>query len=183
MLPKFKTLLVIVAALLLPITVSADDTAQTFKTNCLKAWVDAHSSTDKVDFKNFGEKYCECASSKPLNTPENVNSAIQICMSQTILHDTMDNLEDKVGLDNVTEDAIQAGCIEKWKVIYPQMDEKLTTLINSFCQCVTPKLGDLTKNNANVTDKQWYEQIDQISATCAPILTPDKASSVKTAGS
>ena len=157
---------------------------QAFQTDCNKAWMDmAGNTSDKVDYKNFGEKYCGCAAGKSLATKADLSKAAQICMSQTLLHDTMDGLGDNVGLKNLTQEIIQTGCQDKWKIIYPNMDDKLSASVTSYCQCASPKLMDLNKNRDNLTDKQWYDTIDSIANDCAGTVAPDKTTTqIKTNG-
>lgn len=161
----------------LPITSFADEgkLTEAFKTNCIKAWMDSAGNTaDKVAYQNFGEKYCDCGSKNKLETKEDINKVAQICMSQSILHDTMDGLEDKTGLKNLTAEKIQSGCGDTWKIIYANMDDKTKTATGAYCQCVAPKLYEMTKNSENMTDKTWYEKMNGIAGECAGNVEPNK---------
>lgn len=157
---------------------------QAFQTDCNKAWMEmAGNTSDKDEYKNFGEKYCSCAAGKSLNSKDEIAKAAQICMSQTLLKDTMDGLGDSVGLKNLTQESIQTGCQDKWKIIYPEMDDKLMTSVTSYCQCASPKLMELNKNRDNVTDKQWYDTIETIANDCAGNVAADKTTTdIKTNG-
>src|SRR5437588_7775328 len=44
--------------------------------------------------------YCGCAAKQPLNNDAAVQKAVRLCMSRTLLHDTMDTIEDDVGLED-----------------------------------------------------------------------------------
>lgn len=168
----FTTMLFII-----PLVANADEKfKETFKTNCVKAWMEiAAKNIDMINYKNFGEKYCDCASSKPLDSQTDLDKAAQICVSQILLHDTMDNLEDEVGLAKLTQEQILSGCQEKWKILYPDQPSK------NYCQCAAPKLYEMNHNSENMTDKEWYEKMNSIADNCAGNVTPHKATTtVKT---
>lgn len=163
--------------LAIPTISSAEDTAklnEVFNTHCVKSWMEkSEGVTDKVDYKNFGEKFCNCGSSQPLDTDADVSKAAQMCMSRTMLHDTMDYLEEKKGLDNLSEEKIESACLDKWNMVYPNINEKGKGQIKEYCQCAAPKLNDLNDDRDNVTDKEWNDKVNSIAATCASRVDPD----------
>lgn len=154
-----------------PILANADEKfKEAFKANCVKAWMEiAAKNIDMVDYKNFGEKYCDCASSKKLDSQADLEKAAQICVSQILLHDTMDNLEDRVGLAKLSQEQILSGCQYKWKMLYPDRPSE------NYCQCAAPKLYEMNHNSENMTDKEWYEKMNAIADSCAGNVTPNKA--------
>src|SRR5437868_1396014 len=80
------------------------DLGSIFRQNCVSAWMkDTDKVTDKVSYKNFGEKYCNCMADKPMETDDMLKKSAQICMSQTLLHDTMETLESEVGLSSLDQ--------------------------------------------------------------------------------
>ncbi|RAP34747.1 MULTISPECIES: hypothetical protein [Legionella] len=173
---SMKSLLTVVVVSCLPAIGFSDDTktdakteAPTFQSTCVNAWMGRNTEiTDKMDFKNFGEKYCKCAETQqPLDTQEAINKAAQVCMSRTILQDAMDNVEENVGLDKVTSKDIDDSCHNRWLLVYPKMDENDKKIATSYCDCADPKLVDLSKNSEKMTDDEYYKEIYKIAATCS----------------
>lgn len=150
-------------------TTTTTNAAPTFQSTCVNAWMGRNTDvTDKMDFKNFGEKYCKCAETQqPLDSQEAVNKAAQVCMSRTLLQDAMDNVEEKVGLDKVTSQDIENACQDRWHLVYPKMDDNDKKIASSYCSCANSKLADLSKRAANMTDDEYYKEINGIAATCS----------------
>ena len=161
-----------------PLMVYADTdnaAAQTFQTGCLKAWMGrSEAIKDKVDYQNFGEKYCACAATQPLATASDVQQAAQICMSRIMLHDTMDSLEDDVGLAKTTSENITEYCHDRWNLIYPSMSEADKTATAAYCECANPKLFDLVKKSDSMTDKTYSNEIDGIAGACSGKVKADE---------
>ncbi|MBA2656626.1 MAG: hypothetical protein H0U70_06520 [Tatlockia sp.] len=154
-----------------------EDNKQTesFQNICLSSWMKRISDLqDKVGYKNFGQKYCACALTQPLDTDTAVDKAIQLCMTRILLQDSMDSLEDSVGLNKATEAEVNQSCQNKWKLIYPQMSDQAQLNTNAFCSCAQPKLSMLIKNTDNMTDKDYYAQIDTIAASCSDMVKPNQ---------
>ena len=180
---RFKFVKLAIATAILSsssIATFADDAAnkldEVFKTQCVKTWMERSGKTsDAVAFKNIGEKYCDCAASKPLNSKDDIKKAAQICMSQVLLHDTMDRLESDKGLANINADSVKGACNDEWNIIYPGMDAADKKSTSGYCECAAPKLMDLNSNRDNVTDKEWYQKIDGIAGDCSSKAEPDKA--------
>ncbi|WED44062.1 hypothetical protein [Legionella cardiaca] len=141
---------------------------ESFQTNCVDSWMKRMEDIkDKIGYRNFGEKYCECASRHPLDTQEAVNKTMQLCMSQTLLQDTMDSLENEVGLDKATNEDIDEYCIDKFTLVFPKMDDKDKQASSNYCSCAKPELMKLVKISDNLTDKQYSDQINAIAAQCS----------------
>jgi hypothetical protein len=139
-----------------------------FQAVCTNAWMQkADQSKNKVDYKNFGEKYCACAATQPLDSPVAIKKAIQICMSQTLLHDAMDALEEEVGLDDAKDTDVNDYCQDRWSLIEPNQDAQVKTIATVYCECAKPKLMEIIKKADNVTDKEYYAQIDAVAAECS----------------
>lgn len=175
-----KSLIAVAVVSMLPLSTYAAESAnkldEVFKTACVKSWMERGDKTsDKVGYKNFGEKYCDCAANMPLNSDAAIDKAAQLCMSQILLHDAMDNVESDSGLANLTEDKVKSACAGEWTMIYPEMDAKLKEGTASYCACAAPKMNDLNKTRDNLTDKEWYAKINGIAADCSGIVAPDKA--------
>jgi hypothetical protein len=147
-----------------------------FKNACVKSWMErAGDSSDKVSYQNFGEKFCGCASTKPVGSDAEIDKAAQVCLSQTLLHDSMDTLEDKEGLSKINKDKLLASCQDKMMLIYPKMSDKAKGSATTYCQCASNKLDTLVKDQDNVTDKQFADKIDSIASDCSANIEPDKA--------
>lgn len=166
-----KRLKLVVASLVvvcMPWLVHAESTADKFKVECNKAWMEgADKSTDKVAFKNFGEKYCACFGDKPLDDKDVIKKYTPVCMSQVLLRDTMDNIESDKGLANATQESIESTCNDEWLIINSGLNGITTPTKSAYCTCAAPKLNELTKNKDNVTDKEWYEKINTIAKDCS----------------
>lgn len=163
-----------------PATPATTDTktADAFKNRCVEVWVEKGTDvTDKVAYKNFGEKFCACAVDKPLDNDAAINKTAQLCMSQTLLHDSMDTLSDEKGLANLNTDQIQGACVAKWVSLYPKMADEAKTSTTNFCSCSAPQLNDLVKKQNDVTDKQYSDQINTIADGCADKVKMDSSSS------
>ena len=159
----------------LPLTLHAQDIADTFKTSCVKAWVEKSNTNDKVEYKNFGEKYCNCVAKQPLDSDAQMATAAKVCMSRVLLHDSMDTLEDEVGLSSLTADKIETGCLSKWDTIATALAGDAKGQVNNYCKCASPQLTDMNTNRDNFTDKAWADKIDSIADSCAGNVTPDKS--------
>lgn len=140
----------------------------TFQTNCVNSWMKRVSDPkDKVDYKNFGEKYCECAGKNPLDSQDAINKTMQLCMSQTLLQDTMDSLENEVGLDKANDSDINEYCEDRFTLVFPQMNDNDKKASANYCGCAKPKLMAIIKSSENLTDKQYSDQINDIAAACS----------------
>lgn len=149
-----------------------------FQTICTNSWMKkADDAKDKVDFKNFGEKYCGCAAKLPLDNDAAVQKAIHICMSRTLLHDAMDSLEDEVGLSKAKDSDIADYCQNRWDLIYPKQSDEDKKLITAYCECAKPKLTDLLKRSNDMTDKQYDAEIDTVADACSADAVASKPSS------
>lgn len=180
--PFFKTAIAAAIFAVIPFTSYAADASsdQVFNTSCLKAWMErAGNTSDKVEFKNFGEKYCACASGKSLNNDAEIDKAARTCMSQTLLQVTMSALETSPGLSNLTEANILSGCQGEWKIVYPDMGADAKRRTDDFCKCAAPKLLGLNKNKDNVTDAQWSDKINEIGDSCSGNVQPSAAPTAK----
>ncbi|WP_454784495.1 hypothetical protein [Legionella sp. WA2024007413] len=144
------------------------DTPDDFQSRCTNAWMKkADDVKDKVDFKNFGEKYCACAAKQQLDSEAAVQKAAQMCISRTLLHDAMDSIEADVGLDKAKDSDVTDYCQDRWALVIPKQSDEDKKLITTFCDCAKPKLVDLLKKSNDMTDKQYDAEIDTIADACA----------------
>lgn len=166
-----KSILIITASLLLSPTIYAQDASnqdKVFQDACNKAWMEkAGTVSDKTAFQTFGEKYCGCATGKNLTDDAALKQAAHTCMAQTILRDAMDTLQNKPGLQNLTEDQIVTGCKDKWALVYTDMTSDVRTSTTNYCLCAGPKLNKLNNTGDKLSDKQWYDQINVIADQCS----------------
>ncbi|CEK10966.1 hypothetical protein [Legionella hackeliae] len=155
---------------------ASTDTSQTsFQSSCVGSWMKRIDDIkDKIDYKNFGEKYCECAAQQPLDTQEAINKTMQLCMSQTLLQDTMDSLENEVGLEKATDSDVNEYCQDRFSLVFPQMGDKDKQAAESYCSCAKPKLAALLKTADDMTDKQYSDEIKNIAATCSANVQDNK---------
>lgn len=165
------TMLISAATVLFSFASYADGAAQSgasFLSSCTNSWMGkADQATDKVDYKNFGEKYCTCASQQPLDSDAAIKKAIQLCLSRTLLHDAMDALEEEVGLSDAKDSDLTEYCLDRWNLIYPQQNEEAKKVTTAYCECAKPKLLDLIKQSESMTDKQYDDSINVIAADCS----------------
>ncbi len=141
---------------------------ESFQTVCISSWMKKiGDSADKIDFKNFGEKYCTCAAAQPLDNDAAIQKAIQLCMSRTLLHDAMDSLEQEVGLSEAKDTDINEYCEDRWNLVYPKQTDADKQITAAYCECAKPKLMDLIKKADNMTDKQYEEGIDDVASACS----------------
>lgn len=160
-----KVLVSLVAGFLMSASVYADGG---FSEACTNAWMKKiNDSANKVDFKNFGEKYCTCASAQPLSSKEEIQKAMQLCMSRTLLHDTMDSVEEDVGLSEAKDTDVMTACMGRWDLIYPSQNDEGKKFTKAFCECAQPKLMDLVKKSEQMTDKEYDAGIDTVAASCS----------------
>lgn len=160
----------IVGMIALPLLGQAAEAPQNFQANCTKAWMARATNLqdkEKIDYQNFGEKYCACAAKEPLNSTEAVNKAAQVCISRTLLHDTMDALEEDVGLNDLTPGDIDESCHDRWGLIYLSMSDEDKKATTAYCECAKPKLMDLVNRSEKMTDMAYATAIDEIAATCS----------------
>lgn len=142
--------------------------AESFQAICLSSWMKRETNVANLtDYKNFGEKYCACALTQPLDTDAAVDKAIQVCMSRTLLRNTMDSLEEEIGLEKASDKDVSQFCQDTWNLIYPKMNDQAKQIATSFCDCSQPKLVSLLKSSTNMTDKDYYAQIDAVAAACS----------------
>lgn len=146
----------------------APQTTESFQTVCTDAWMKkSDDAKDKVDYKNFGEKYCGCAANQPLDNEEAIQKAIHLCMSRTLLHDAMDSLEDEVGLSEAKDSDITEYCQDRWNLVYPKLTDEDKKLTVAYCECAKPQLMELIKQADNMTDKAFDEGVDKVAAACS----------------
>lgn len=142
--------------------------ADSFQAVCTNSWMKKiDESTEKVDYKNFGEKYCECAAGQPLDNEAAIQKAIQLCMSRTLLHDAMDSLEEEVGIKEAKDSDVKEYCEDKWNLVYPKQTAEDKIITSAYCACANPKLMELMKQADGMTDKQYAEGIDSAAASCS----------------
>ncbi|MDX1837378.1 hypothetical protein DIZ81_05550 [Legionella taurinensis] len=159
-----------------PLLVQADNapapkSEETFQSTCVKAWLGRDNTTkDQVDYKNFGEQYCECAATQPLQDSAAVDKAAQVCMTRTLLHDALNSLEEDNELTGASEADIDESCHDRWSLVYPKMDDRLKQVATSYCGCAKSELKTLIKNSDNMTDKEYDNKINDIAASCAAQL-------------
>lgn len=162
---RLKQLSIVATTCLLAGSVYAADS---FQSVCINSWMQKiGGAADKVDYKNFGEKYCGCAAGQPLDNDAAIQKAIQLCMSRTLLHDAMDSLEEEVGLSEAKDTDVKEYCEDKWNLIYPKQTDEDKKFTSAYCECANPKLMDLMKQADNLTDKQYDEGIDTVAASCS----------------
>lgn len=166
----------IMLSLIIPATAMAEaPDAKAFKKMCVSAWMKSVPAGDKVDYQDFGEKYCSCASEKPLTSQEDVNKAAQFCMGKILLRNISDRLEESPGLDEVASKDVDEACKGAWKMISsPDSGAPPAEMVSQFCACVEPQMVTLAKKNAELTDSQWYVKVDTISAGCPLVPATDK---------
>lgn len=161
-------LIMLFSAAFVPAYAADNGLDQVFKDNCIKSWMSkTEGVSDKVEYKNLGEKFCGCVVTKPLKTDAETSQAVQICMSQVLLHDTMDTIEDANGLANLTKETLNSTCLDKWALMNPKMDADTKNQVATYCNCASSQLLELNKNKDNVTDNDWAMKINQIAETCA----------------
>lgn len=154
---------------------------ESFESTCIKDWMKkADEAKSKIDYQNFGEKYCSCIATQPFDNRAAVNKATQLCMSQTLLHDSMDSLEEEIGLKKGTEDIIEEYCQDRWDLIYPQVTDSNKETIIVYCQCAKTQLMQLIKTADQITEKQYNEQINIIAASCVDKAQAAEASTKTT---
>lgn len=161
---------------LFPLAIHSKTTSSvntTFQETCTKTWMEriSDATKDETTFKKFGEQYCLCASGKSLETEAEIEKAAHICMAETLLQQTMNTLQAKEGLNQLTSDKIKIGCINTWRVIYPYMTNKTTQAVTAYCNCSATKLNALATNQEK---KPWTEKINAIATICATLIQPDK---------
>ncbi|KTD50879.1 hypothetical protein [Legionella quateirensis] len=168
---SLKPMLIAVTVGLFSISAYSDSTTQpnsSFQSVCINSWMSkGEQATDKVDYKNFGEKYCACASTQPLDNQEAIKKAIQLCLSRTLLHDAMDSLEEEIGLSDAKAADLTEYCQDKWSLIYPKQTEEDKKFTTSYCECAQPKLMELIKKSETITDKEYDQSIDTIAGDCS----------------
>lgn len=153
--------------------VDANKQSESFETICLASWMKRFADVqDKLAYQNFGQKYCACALTQPLDTDTAVDKAIQVCMSRTLLAEAMDALRTQVSFEKATDKDINQFCQNKWKLIYPQMSAQAQQNTTAFCTCAQPKLAELVKNFKTMVDNDFKAQIDTIAGTCSEMVKP-----------
>ncbi|KTD16218.1 hypothetical protein [Legionella jordanis] len=152
-----------------------------FLATCVNSWMQRmDKDQDKTDYRNFGEKYCDCAAQQPLDNAENINKAMQLCMSQTLLEDTMDSLENEVGFDKVSEEDLDEYCADRFALVFPKMNENSKQISTAYCNCAKPRLMRLIKVADNMTDGQYSNEINQVAAACSSGLDNETAAASAT---
>ena len=99
---------------------------ESFQTVCINSWMKKiGDSTDKVDFKNFGEKYCTCAAAQPLDSDAAIQKAIQRNHSQDHLLEM-----------TIPEHAIlQSMTLPKWKGVHHPITTMTTFMLQTPVGC------------------------------------------------
>ncbi|KTD70873.1 hypothetical protein [Legionella tucsonensis] len=173
-----KSVSIFALTMLFSLSVNADFAEGDFQTRCTEAWMKkADEAKDKVDFKNFGEKYCGCAAKQSLDNEAAVQKAVKVCMSRTLLHDTMDSIEDDIGLSKAKDSDVADYCQDRWDLVLPKPTDEDKKLITAYCECAKPKLVELLKKSNDMTDKQYYNEIDGVADVCADSAVASKPSS------
>lgn len=171
---SLKRISIFALTMLFSLLVNAD-AAGDFQTRCTEGWMKhADEAKDKVDFKNFGEKFCSCAAKQPLDDKE---KAAKVCMSRTLLHDAMDSIEDDIGLSKAKDSDVADYCQDRWDLVLPKPTDEDKKLITAYCECAKPKLVELLKKSKDMTDKQYYDEIDSVADACADSAVASKPSS------
>lgn len=143
--------------------------SNTLQSQCIDSWMaKAQPGNNDVDYKNFGEKYCGCMSNHPQSTGA---QNARLCLSQTVLHDAMDSLEEEVGIAEAASDDLGEYCQDRWTMVYLKPSDVNKKVIDSYCECVKPKLLELLKQADKLTDKQYDETIDTIAVGCVDKLS------------
>ena len=88
-------------------------------------------------------------------------------MSRTLLHDTMDSLEEEVGLTEAKDTDFMEYCQDRWNLIYPKPTDEGKKFTQAYCECAKPKLMDLIKQSDKMTDKQYNDGVDSVAAACS----------------
>ena len=124
-------------------------------------------ATDKVDFQNFGEKYCACAANKPLDNDAAVQKAIRYVCQERYFMMPWTHSKKRLGLSEAKDTDINEYCVDRWNLVYPKQSDAEKQIVKAYCECAKPKLIDLIKQSDNVTDKQYDEGIDSIADACS----------------
>lgn len=153
-----------------------------FNKTCVNMWMKrGQGVNDQVAFQNFGEKYCECAATQPLDSDASVEKAAETCMVRVLLHDAMDIQQNKYGVSKVTAEGIQASCAAEWMLIFPKMDAAEKTSATAYCNCAQPQLFSLVKIHDTLTDQQYVDKINEIAQQCTKVLDDADAAKQKNA--
>jgi hypothetical protein len=159
--------------------VGATTQQEAFQMTCVKSWMQRMGENqDKTDYKNFGEKYCDCASKQPLDSTMHINKTMQLCMSQTLLQDTMDTLENEVGLDKATEEDLHEYCEDRFALVFPKMSERDRQISAAYCDCAKPHLLKILRTANDMTDKEYSNHINEVAAICSTGLENDASTAV-----
>lgn len=168
---SLKQMLIAVTVVCFSISSHSDNATKasnSFQSVCINSWMTkGDQASDKVDYKNFGEKYCACASTQPLDNDVAIKKATQICLSRTLLHDAMDSLEEEIGLSDAKDTDVMEYCQNRWELIYPKQSDEDKKFTTAYCECAKPKLLGLIKESDKITDQQYSENIDSIAAACS----------------
>ena len=142
--------------------------AQQFQTLCTDTWMKKLDDvTDKVTYKKLGKKYCDCAARQSLEDDADVQKAIRLCMSKTLLHDAMESLENEIGIAKAKDTDIIQYCQNRWALVDPDQTDHDREQADDYCNCVKPNLRNLIKKSENMTDKQYDDSIDTIASDCS----------------
>lgn len=147
-----------------------------FKKSCKTAWMkDTEKVVDKTEYKDFGEKYCNCMADKPMDTDDDMKDSAHLCVSQTLLQTSMETAERELGADNLSESKIRDACIAKWNVIYNGLTGDSKPQASTFCDCAAGKLSAMNANRDNLTDEEWDKEINKIAASCPTSKSDDNS--------
>lgn len=162
---------VVIGTILLTQAYAAEsvDDRQQIKPACVKAWMSRIDTiTEKIEYQNYGEKYCTCLAEKaPDTTASALANTTKNCLSRILLHNAMDVFEDDVGLKDITLGDIAEYCHDKWSLFYPNQDSAMQQSTANYCACVKPKLLALAKKADTMTDEIYNGHIDNIADNCA----------------
>ncbi|HAU0827434.1 TPA: hypothetical protein JBH49_15805, partial [Legionella pneumophila] len=144
---------------------------ETLQSHCFETWMKKiDPSIDKETYKQFGDKYCRCISTKNLDNKTGVQKAIRNCIPQTILHDAMDELEEEVTLSEVTTQTIEQYCLNRWSLIYPNQSDEDKKTIQAYCACVKTKLLSFIEQIEKISNREYNEAINDINTICSENL-------------
>lgn len=168
---NFQSIILVAMISLLSCLVHAEEPNQasrSFQSICVNTWMGrVNESKDKIGYHSFGEKYCECAAAQALDNDEAVDKAIQVCIARTLLHHTMDSLEEDIGLTDATGEDISKYCLERWHLVYPQLSENGQRVTQAYCDCAKSKLLHIIKEANYITDSQYIAQVNRIATACS----------------
>lgn len=134
---------------------------------CITNWMAREQDLlDMADYKDFGEQYCSCINK---NLPENQETRNR-CLAQTLLHDTVQNLDEQQELSDAKIPDINTACQSRWDLIFPHMNSTVKNKATLYCHCVQKGLTLLFANSNEISEQQYTDHIDAIADSCAAQL-------------